>query len=391
MRLFGQSAFLLVLMISAVMMPSVCLANADKVFKENYRAVVTISTYDRYGSRISLGSGFIANSDGIVITNRHVIEGSKIIKLKVSGKWFKGKPLYIGKKSDVAILKIGDAMGDFPAVKLGDSSNVTIGEKVDVIGNPAGLEKTLSDGIVSGIRRIKSTKQKFIQFTAPISAGSSGGPVFNKDGDVIGIATASMEDELFNATQNLNLATPIEEIKQHVTYRGSLKKDAGDLANRLFNHRGMMYFLLGIVTLFVACRLPACNKWLEFLHTLQHELVHIAVAGVFGGAPVAMEVNAQGGAAYTTKSNFIVRLSPYVLPLFCFLILGISFLLDATYKPVAFVLAGLFYANFISKTLSSLHIQPDIQKSGGRLIAYPLIFIINVVVLAAIGHMVNGL
>ncbi|MEW6418760.1 MAG: hypothetical protein AB1480_11680 [Nitrospirota bacterium] len=163
------------------------------------------------------------------------------------------------------------------------------------------------------------------------------------------------------------------------------------MMNHLFIHKGMMYFFIGVMILFAACKLNIFNKWLDFLHTLQHELTHIVVAGLFGGIPVSMEVKEQEGAAYTTKSNFIIRLSPYVLPIFSLFILGISFLLNVEYKPTAFVLAGLFYGNFVKKTLSSLHIQPDILKSGGRIIAYPVIFVINVAVLAAIGHMVKGL
>lgn len=173
--------------------------------------------------------------------------------------------------------------------------------------------------------------------------------------------------------------------------KGTLMENAYHYMIFLFNHKGMMYFSMGVVIFFIACRLNIFSRWFDFLHTLQHELVHIAIAGLFGGAPIAMEVNAQGGAAYTTKSNFIVRLSPYVIPLFSLLILGISFLLDVSYKPVAFVLAGLFYGNFLARTVSSLHMQPDIQKSGGRVVAYPLIFVTNIAVLSAIGLMVKGL
>lgn len=159
--------------------------------------------------------------------------------------------------------------------------------------------------------------------------------------------------------------------------------------NNLFTHKGMMYFFLGIVMIFFAFRMPFLKKWLDFLHTLQHELVHHAVAGCFGGTPESMEVDGQGGASGTTKDNFIVRISPYVFPFFSLIILGISFLLEAEYRPVAFILAGLFYGNFIRRSFSRLHLQPDIQKSGGRLITYPFIFIANVAVLAAIGQMVR--
>lgn len=159
----------------------------------------------------------------------------------------------------------------------------------------------------------------------------------------------------------------------------------------LFNHEGMMYFFTGVIVIFISSRLKLFNEWLVFLHTLQHELVHIIVSGLFRGSPVYMEVSTQGGLAYTTKSNFIVRLSPYALPLFSFIILGITFLLATEYRPAALVLAGVFYGNFIRRTVSSLHIQPDIQKSGGKMIAYPVIITVNIAVLAAIGLMVKSL
>jgi hypothetical protein len=382
----------LIVILISIGCPAISFADADRIFKENHKAVVTIYTYDRYGAKIGLGSGFIVRSSGIVVTNNHVVNFAKAVKIRFIDKLYKAKVNYRNAANDIAILKIESTQRNMPVVVLGDSQKIAIGERVFVIGSPLGLEKTLSDGIVSGVRWLDYSERKYIQFTAPVSPGSSGGPVFNKDGEVIGIATATLEaEEAEPPAQNLNFAVPINTVKQKIAIRGHLRGDIKAAMNRLFNHKGMMYFFLGIVALFTAGKLPIVNKWLEFLHTLQHELVHIAVAGVFGGAPVAMEVNAQGGTAYTTKSNFIVLLAPYVMPLFCLLILGISFLLDVAYKHVAFVLAGLFYGNFIAKTISSLHMQPDIRKSGGRLIAYPLIFVINVVVLAVIGRMVKDL
>src|SRR5208283_2845849 len=183
----------------------------------------------------------------------------------------------------------------------------------------------------------------------------------------------------------------IDVIKNKIVDKEQIKSDARHVINRLFNHKGMMYFFMGIVGFFFACRMPFLKKWLDFLHTLQHELVHHAVAGCFGGTPESMEVDGRGGAACTTRDNFIVRISPYVLPFFSLIILGISFLLEAEYKPIAFILAGLFYGNFIRRSFFLLHIQPDIKKSGGRLITYPFIFIANLAVLAAIGHMVKSL
>jgi len=154
----------------------------------------------------------------------------------------------------------------------------------------------------------------------------------------------------------------------------------------LFIHKGMLFFVAGIIVLFFFQKMTFVKKWFEFLNTLQHELVHIFAAGFFGGIPVGLEISEKGGMAYTSKNNLIVRLAPYVVPLFSMLILGISVFLETTYKPVAFALAGLFYADYFTKTLSCLYIQPDIQKTG-RLIAYPLIFCSNLFILGVIGYL----
>jgi tetratricopeptide (TPR) repeat protein len=114
--------------------------------------------------------------------------------------------LHIDKENDLVILK---AKGkDLPAVKIGDIAKMNIGEKVYVISSPQGLENTISDGILSGIRDIEGTNKKILQITAPVSKGSSGGAVFNKDGEIIGIATFIIEE-----AQNLNFAMPVNVIK----------------------------------------------------------------------------------------------------------------------------------------------------------------------------------
>jgi V8-like Glu-specific endopeptidase len=380
-----------IVLLILVAFPGSCFADADKIFKENHKAVVTIYTYDKYGSELGLGSGFLVKDNGLIVTNYHVIDSSKIIKVKIGKKRYISKPVYLSRKADIAILKTSKRTGRFPVVKIGDTSTINIGDKVYVIGSPAGLENSISDGIISSLRNFKGKGEKYIQFTAPISPGSSGAPVFNKDGEVIGIATASVEaGDFYNEAQNLNIAIPIDRIKQKITGMEKSKKDTKAMLNHFFNNKGMLYFTSGIIMLIVIYKLNIFRIWLDFLNTLQHELVHIIVAGLFGGAPVSMEVNTQGGAAYTTKSNFIVRLSPYCLPLFCLLILGISFILDVEYKPVAFVMAGLFYGNFVRNAVASLHIQPDIKKSGGRLIAYPFICVFNIGILATIALIVKA-
>ncbi len=375
-----------ILLVTMTSISSFCFADGDRIFKENHKAVVTIFSYGRYGIRLGQGSGFFITSDGALVTNHHVIDSAKVIKVKIGKRLIKARPIYVNKKSDVVILKINSESIKIPSLRLGDTSRIAIGDKVYVIGTPLGLEHTFSDGIVSAIRRLDDDKQKYIQFTAPVSPGSSGGPVFNKDGEVIGIATMIIENNSFGATaQSLNMAIPIDVIKHKIDSKGRFGNDAKVMINRLFNHKGMMYFFIGVILFFVSFRLNLLKKWFNFLHTLQHELIHLGVAGLFGGSPLSLEVNTTGGSANTTKNNFIVRLSPYVLPLFSFMVLGISFLFDPRYKSIAIILAGIFYGNFIWRTISSWQIQSDILKSRWKGFVYFFIVVANMGILALIG------
>ncbi len=111
-------------------------------------------------------------------------------------------------QNDLVILKA--KAKNLPFVKIGDINKINIGEKVYVISSPEGLENTVSDGILSGIRDITS-ERKILQITAPVSSGSSGGPVFNKNGEVIGIATFIIKE-----AQNLNFAMPVDLIKNKI-------------------------------------------------------------------------------------------------------------------------------------------------------------------------------
>jgi len=193
------------------LLPVICLADADIIFKENSKAVVVILTYDNQGNAIGQGSGFIVKENGAIATNYHVISNAKNIKIKVGSEVFRVEGLlYIDKENDLVILKADGK--DLPTVKIGDIAKANIGEKVYVIGSPEGLENTISDGILSGIREI-TPQMKVLQITAPISAGSSGGPVFNQHGEVIGIATFLIKD-----AQNLNFAMPINLIKDKITF-----------------------------------------------------------------------------------------------------------------------------------------------------------------------------
>lgn len=140
----------------------------------------------------ALGSGFIIDENGIVITNNHVIQGADDIIVRVDGdKEFNAEVLGADPLSDIAVLKL-DTNEKFKPVKFGDSDKARIGDWVIAIGNPFGLGGTVTSGIISARNRsIGLTRyEDYIQTDASINQGNSGGPLFNMDGDVIGINTA---------------------------------------------------------------------------------------------------------------------------------------------------------------------------------------------------------
>ena len=139
-----------------------------------------------------LGSGFIVDPNGTIVTNYHVVDGANKITVTLSdGRTFEGKVLGKDQKTDIAIVKI-DAAKDLPAVPLGDSDRLEVGEWVMAIGNPFGLDHTVTSGIVSAKgRHIGSGPyEDYIQTDASINPGNSGGPLINLRGEVIGINTA---------------------------------------------------------------------------------------------------------------------------------------------------------------------------------------------------------
>lgn len=167
-----------------------------------------IIVFDEQSQPISIGSGFVVSENGQIATNYHVVEGgsSAVVKFQNSNEF--QDVLKITHKSperDIAVIQVGKRS---QPLELIDDTSVLVGQGIYAIGNPEGLEGTLSEGIVSGFRKIESDF-RLMQITAPISPGSSGGPVITIEGHVIGIATAS-----FITGQNLNFAIPSSELKK---------------------------------------------------------------------------------------------------------------------------------------------------------------------------------
>ncbi len=155
-----------------------------------------------------VGSGFILTSDGFVMTNAHVVEGAdEVIVTLTDNREFKAKIIGADKRSDVAVVKI-EATG-LPAVKIGDTSRIRVGEWVMAIGSPFGLENTVTAGIVSAKQRDTGDYLPFIQTDVAINPGNSGGPLINMRGEVIGI-----NSQIYSRSggfQGISFAIPMDE------------------------------------------------------------------------------------------------------------------------------------------------------------------------------------
>ena len=162
------------------------------------------------------GSGFIVSADGRLVTNAHVVSGSDTVEVKLKdGRTFEGKVVGIDPVTDVAAVKINAS--NLPSVQLGKSSTLLPGQWAIAIGNPFGLDNTVTAGIISALDRSSSQvgvpekRVNFIQTDAAINPGNSGGPLLNDRGEVIGINTAIRAD-----AQRLGFAIPIETARRVV-------------------------------------------------------------------------------------------------------------------------------------------------------------------------------
>lgn len=172
------------------------------------------------------GSGFIINSGGQILTNSHVVNGAEIVKVKLKdGRSFDGRVMGEDPVTDVAVIKI--EANNLPTVSLGNSEVLQPGEAVIAIGNPLGLDYTVTSGIISAIGRSSSDigatdkRVDFIQTDAAINPGNSGGPLLNARGDVIAMNTA-----IIRGAQGLGFAIPIstaQKIAQELIAKGRVE------------------------------------------------------------------------------------------------------------------------------------------------------------------------
>jgi S1-C subfamily serine protease len=176
------------------------------IIREQGQAVVVVEALDARGLVSGQGSGFIATSNGAVVTNLHVIQGATQARVKLpNGDVYKTDALVdFDDTKDLAVLKIKGFK--LPVVTFGDSDKTEIGENIVVISSPEGLTNSLSTGVISGVRRLETLR--VFQITAPISEGSSGGALFDTQGNVVAIVTY-----VLRGGQNINFAVPVNYVR----------------------------------------------------------------------------------------------------------------------------------------------------------------------------------
>lgn len=189
---------------------------AMTVAKKAFPSVVMIVMEDTTGQPNTIGSGFFV-AEGIVASNFHVVEGASRGFVKIIGDKTKYEIegiVGLDEFHDLVLLQVKAPSA--PLLALGDSTKLAIGEEVFAVGNPQGLEGTFSQGIISSIRELEGGS--LVQITAPISPGSSGGPVLNAKAEIVGVTVAT-----YKGGQNLNFAIPSQHLKDLLGKKGSLK------------------------------------------------------------------------------------------------------------------------------------------------------------------------
>lgn len=203
---FISQFFALFIILTATSPVKVFSQSADEIFSSVNDAIVVVEAYDFDGSKSKQGSGVIIKDKGLLLTNFHIFAGNEKLKLMHNDKEIKYTEIIgFNVEKDVLVLKIEE--GDFPQIKVGATTDLKVGSKVFAIGSPLGLENTLSEGLVSGFRKFDNKKDmEYVQISAALSHGSSGGAVLNSAGELIGISSMGMSNG-----ENLNFAIKIED------------------------------------------------------------------------------------------------------------------------------------------------------------------------------------
>jgi S1-C subfamily serine protease len=204
MRIMKSSVF------SFGLLLAIATANAgamppDKFFQKTAPSIWRVFVYDADGIRSGQGSAVVIGKETL-LTNCHVLAKAKRFVIRKDNISYEAKLQLIDVERDLCQVTARNL--DAPAVVIGDSDKLTVGQHVYTLGNPEGLELTLSDGLISALRQDEATGRKIIQTTAPITHGSSGGGLFDEEGRLIGITSSGY------VSGNLNFAIPINYLQE---------------------------------------------------------------------------------------------------------------------------------------------------------------------------------
>lgn len=212
-----QAQYAALLTTTAPTRPEQTTLSANEVYVKNVMSCVSIVCTNAAKGTKSTGSGFIITADGYVLTNYHVVEsGDRITAGLYDGSDLSATLVGFDEPNDIAVLRIQGS--DLPAVTFGRSATLAIGDPVYVVGNPMGdLTFTLTAGVVSALNRLirvtKGLTINMFQTDAAINSGNSGGPVFDKNGELVGIATAKYD---FSTIEGLGFCIPIDDVKNMI-------------------------------------------------------------------------------------------------------------------------------------------------------------------------------
>lgn len=182
--------------------------SSKEIYKKYSSSILLIFSEDNYEERksINYGTAFAIDKSGLLLTSAHLVKNNSLVKDE-NGKVFPIIDIiWQNAQADLALIKV---VGNFQPLPLANSLESEVGEELSIISNPSGFQNTLSTGILSSRRKSSSNSLVQLQYTNPISPGSSGGPVFNENGKVIGIVQGIYVNQ---HTQNLNFGIPIEYI-----------------------------------------------------------------------------------------------------------------------------------------------------------------------------------
>jgi tetratricopeptide (TPR) repeat protein len=242
-RFYIPSAALLFCFI--FILPALAQDKLPEIVNKIAPSTVVILTYDKDGKNMGQGSGFFISQSGDIITNKHVLAGANHAEIKTADGKVYPITLIVAEDKDADIIRASVNILGGSVHPLSVSSSIPqVGERVAVIGTPFGLERTVSDGIISAVREIPAFG-KIYQISAPVSPGSSGSPVVNMKGAVIGVVTFQVVEG-----QNLNFATPGQRItklktekrKTYTQWRIEQTEESSDSAKEFYDKgRGFVF------------------------------------------------------------------------------------------------------------------------------------------------------